>query len=378
MIKLGSIKPTVFSDDGGYCLRYNLYSSGLATLINMKNNEENKIHLPKAIAACAISKNGDEIANIDDRGNIYLTDTKSLKTEKITNIFSEFSLAEEAMPRAMFFLDDLNKIVTFIYFEQYKPREEFQCVVVTDLQNKKSEIALKIENSCFLSVEKKSNKFTLFLIMRKPKQQYGFIKFEIPAKITVLNFESAKQYGVDRWYLKNLSPSIFDFSDRYFYGIKMPGVFGIHYKNCCFFDYKNKRVISNEGAVWKGKTFEFINWLPKNNLFLFKLKDIDNYYVGDIESKSVIAGIAFNGFDIDIRKYFPNTEPITINLANKKDFSFTNKSQPINSMYVANDKFIVFGNGKSEFALEMDALMEILEAQSEKVQSRKGSRPLKI
>lgn len=361
MIKLGTIKPTVYCDDGNYCLRYHLYSSGSATLINMKNNEIKKIQLPKSIAACAISSKGDKISNIDGSGNVYVTDTQSLKTEKITNIFSEFSLEKEAMPRGMFFLDGLNKIVTFIYFEQYKPREEFQCVVVTDLQKKKSEIVLKIENSCFLSVEKKNNNFTLFLIMRKPKQQFGFIKFEIPNKITDWHFESSKQYGMDRWYLKNLSPSIFDFSDRYFYGIKMPGVFGIHYKNCCFFDHKNKSVISNEGAVWKGKTLEFINWLPKNNLFLFKLKDVDNYYVGDIESKSVIAGIAFNGFDIDVRKYFPNAEPITLNLANKKDFSFTNKSIPISSMYVPNDKFVVFGNGKNEFAMEMEAFMELLD-----------------
>lgn len=368
MIKLGAIKPTVFSDDGGYCLSYHLYSSGLATLINMKNNEKKKIYLPKAIAACAISKNGDEIANIDDKGNICLTATETLKTEKITNIFSEFSLAEEAMPRAMFFLDDLNKIVTFIYFEQYEPREEFQCVIVTDLQTKMSEIVLKIEDSCFLSVEKKDNKFTLFLIMRKTKLRteygYGFIKFDISGNITDIVFESSKQYGVDSWYLENLSPSIFDFSDRYFYGIKMPSEFGVYYKNCCFFDYKNKRVVSNEGAVWKDKTFEFINWLPKENLFLLKMEGIDNYYIGDIESKSLIAGFAFNGFNIDVRKYFTNAEPITLNLANKKDFGFTNKSEPINSMYVPNDKFVVFRNSKNEYAMKMDVLMDILGTQS--------------
>ncbi len=368
MIKLGAIKPTIFSEDGRYCLRYHLYSSGLATLINMDNNKEKKIHLPKSIAACAISKNGDKISSIDDKGNVYLTVIESMKTEKITNIFSEFSFGEETMSRKMFFMDDLNKIVTFNYFEQYKPREEFQCVIVTDLQTKISEIVLKVENSCFLSVEKKDNKFTLFLIMRKTKLRteygYGFIKFDISGNITDIVFESSKQYGVDKWYLKNLSTSIFDLSDRYFYGIKTSDVFGNRYKNYYFFDYENKSVISNEHAVWNGKTFEFINWLPKENLFLFKLKDIDNYYIGDIESKSIIVGFDFNGFDIDVRKYSPNVEPITLNLANKKDFGFTNKSEPINSMYVPNDKFVVFRNSKNEYALKMDALTRILEAKS--------------
>ena len=364
MIKLGAIKPTVFSEDGNYCLRYHLYGSGLATLINMKSNEEKKIHLPKSIAACAISKNGNEIANIDDRGNIYLTDTESLKTEKIADIFSEFSLGEDTMSRKIFFLDDSNKIVTFIYFEQYKPREEFQCVIVTDLQTKKSEIVLKIENSCFLSVEKKNNKFTLFLIMRKTKTRavygYGFVRFEIPAKNTDISFESSKQYDINEWYLKNLSTSIFDFSDRYFYGIKIPRIFNINYKNCCFFDHKNKTVVSNDGAFWKNKAFEFINWLPKENLFLFKLKDIDNYYIDDIESKNIIAEIAFDDYQIKMTKNLFDKEPITVTLANKKDFNFTNKSIPISSIYVPNDKFLIFSNGKNEFALKIDEFIGLL------------------
>ena len=59
--------------------------------------------------------------------------------------------------------------------------------------------------------------------------------------------------------------------------------------------------------------------------FYVNADGIDNYYIGDIESKSLIAGFAFNGFNIDVRKYFTNAEPITLNLANKKDFGFTSR-----------------------------------------------------
>ena len=362
MIKLGPIMPLVYSGDGSFCLKYHLYSLGLATMINMKNNERIQLHLPKTIAACAISEHGDKICNIDGNGNVFITYVNKLKTEKISNLFSELSLSKDCMPRRMFFLDDANKIVTFIYFSQYKPREEYQCIIVTDILTKKSEVVIKINNSCFDSVERTDDEFTLFYILRKAnhKNEFVFSRFNLPDTDANLSYESANKYGLKSWYIKNLSATIFDSSNQYFYAIDKSLGFPIKQKNLKFFDYKNKRILPKTSSDWKNAIFEYIGWLPGKSLFLYKTKGQEKYFIGNIETGENVAVITFDDYDVIIRNCFDAYDEVNV-LASKKEFNFNNRSIPINSVYISsNKKFLVFENGKNAYAQDINVLLTFI------------------
>ncbi len=149
---------------------------------------------------------------------------------------------------------------------------------------------------------------------------------------------------------------------RYFPAIRLkfnlPDAFG----NWCFLDYKEKKILNNKNAFYYKKTLKAISWLPVENWFLCRFKKDKAFYIGDVLTGEKIAKISFEGFDINVTRYWDEGEQVIKTLASKKEFNFTSKSEPINAIYTIGKckEYLIYSNHKNEYAQDINVLMQLL------------------
>lgn len=364
MIKLGSITPVIFSGNGNYCLKYHCNGTSSATLINLKTGENRKLTLTSSIWACEISENAELVATVDEKCNYWVTNTKNNTTKKIMNLYAQLGIDSNniSMPK-IYFIDNDSKILSFIHFSQYKLNIENQYIIVTDITTGESKVLFDIKD-CFCSqVEKVTNEeFIILMLLRKgyyKKNESAIAKFKYIPDKSFLNYEFSKDFKVS-----SLSLPLVSFSKtcRYFPAIRLkvnlPEAFG----NWCFLDYEEKKPLNNKNAFYYKKSFKAISWLPVENWFLCRFKKDKNFYIGDVLTGEKIAEISFEGFDINVTRYLGEGERVIKTLANKKEFNFTSKSEPINAVYTVgkHKEYLIYSNHKNEYVQDINVLMSFL------------------
>lgn len=369
MIKLGSITPLLFSGDGNYCLKFHFNGISSATLINMKTGENKKITLTSSIWACDISENGDIVAYIDEKCNYWIADVKNNRTQKIMNLDTALGIPSNKIDYInVFLVSNATKILSLVHYSQYKPKEECQYIIITDIESGDSRILFAI-NDCWCSHARKNRneEFILFLHFCKRKTEKSLFSKDIRvlAKLNNLvknpefEYEYSKDFGVNNWEFEHENFSI---NNKFLPVIKLKGNLPSIYGEWCFLDYENKNCLINKEAFYYKKSLNGISWLPVENWFLIWLKKDKNYYICDILTGQKIAKITFDDFDVNVTRYYSDGREMTKTIASKKDFDFTNKSTPIDAIYTAgkNKEFLIYTNHKKEYAQDINVLLSFM------------------
>lgn len=370
MIKLGSVSPLIFSGDGNYCLKFHFNGVSSATLINMKTGENKKITLTSSIWTCDISKNGDIVVSVDEKGNYWITDVKNNKTKRILNLDVQFGISSNKIDCInVFFVSDATKILSFVHYSQYKPREESQYIILTDIESGNSNILLNI-NDCWCSNAKRNSndEFVLFLYFRNHKTKNSLLsknnivlaKCKNLVESSKFEYEYSKDFGINNWEFEHEN---FSLNNRFLPVIKLKGNLPSVYGEWCFLDYENKKTIINKDAVYCKKSLNGISWLPIENWFLIWSKKEECYYICDVLTGEKIAKITFDDFDVNVTRYYSDGHEGTKTIASKEDFDFTHKSTPIDTIYTAgkNKEFLIYTNHKKEYAQDINVLLSFLQ-----------------
>lgn len=372
MIKLGSITPLLFSGDGNYCLKFHFNGISSATLINMKTGENQKITLTSSIWACDISENGDIVASIDEKCNYWVTDVKNNRTQKIMNLDTQLGISSNKIDYInVFLVSDETKILSFVHYSQYKPKEECQYIIITDIESGESNILFNISNCWCSHVQKNCNdEFILFLYFRNQKTEkilfskntLVIAKYKNLVESSEFEYEYSKDFGISNWEFKHEN---FSLNSKFLPVIRLKGNLPSVYGEWCFLDYENKKSIINKNAFYYKKSLNGISWLPIENWFLIWSKKEECYYICDVLTGEKIAKITFDDFDVNVTRYYRDGREITKTIASKKDFDFTNKSTPIDAIYTAgkNKEFLIYTNHKKEYAQDINVLLSFLKVE---------------
>ncbi len=370
MIKLGSITPLLFSGDGNYCLKFHFNGISSATLINMKTGENKKITLTSSIWVCDISENGDIVATIDEKCNYWVTDVKNSKTQKIMNLDTTLGIPSNKIDYInVFLVSNATKILSFVHYSQYKPKEECQYIIITDIKSGDSNILFDI-NNCWCSHARKNHddSFLLFLHFRKsktgkslfPKNKLVLAKLNNPIESSEFEYEYSKDFGINNWEFEYEN---FSYNNKFLPIIKLKGNLPSIYGEWCFLDCENKKSLIKKDAFYYKKSLNGISWLPVENWFLIWSKKEECYYICDVLTGQKIAKITFDDFDVNVTRYYRDGHERTKTIASKKDFDFTNKSTPIDAIYTAGKQkeYLIYTNHKKEYAQDINVLLSFLQ-----------------
>ncbi len=369
MIKLGSITPLLFSGDGNYCLKFHFNGISSATLINMKTGENQSITLTSSIWACDISENGGIVASVDEKCNYWVTNVKNNTTQKIMNLDAVLGIPSNKIDYInVFFVCDATKILSFVHYSQYKPKEECQYIIMTDIETGDSSILFTIDNCWCSHIRKNCNdEFILFLHFRNqktektllPKNKLVLAKYKNLVESPEFEYEYSKDFGINNW---EFECENFSLNNKFLPVIKLKGNLPSIYGEWCFLDYENKNCLMNKEAFYYKKSLKGISWLPIENWCLVWFKKDENYYICDILTGEKIAKITFDNFDVNVTRYYRDGHKITKTIASKKDFDFTNKSTPIDAIYTAGKQkeYLIYTNHKKEYAQDINILLSFL------------------
>lgn len=369
MIKLGAITPLLFSGDGNYCLKFHFNGISSATLINMKTGETKNITLTSSIWACDISENGGIVVSVDEKCNYWVTNVKNNTTQKIMDLDTVLGIPSNKIDYInVFFVCDATKILSFVHYSQYNPKEECQYIIMTDIETGNSSILFTIDN-CWCSYVRKNcnDEFILFLYFRNHKTETSLFsknkivltKYKNFVESSEFEYEYSTDFGIKNWEFKHEN---FSLNNKFLPVIKLKGNLPSAYGEWCFLDYENKKAIINKNAFYYQKSLNGVSWLPVENWFLIWSKKKNCYYIGDVSTGRKIAKISFDGFNINVTRYLDDGKEITHTLVDKKDFNFTYKSEPINAIYTAgkHKEYLIYSNQKNEYAQDINVLMSFL------------------